>query len=245
MGLVAFGKNTLKNLLNSEFLTFKKVIIKEEKSFEYRSFISTFDKRLISYEILKKENFQRFIPDKKHQGIVAFLEEYKYFNLEELTKKFFYKKDPFFVILDSIEDPHNFGAIIRTCAAFGVDAIIILDKNQVPVNSTVLKVSTGGLSYVPICKVSSLSQSIKNLKSKGFLIISTVCYDDMNKASGYSEKIYYGPRCVVFGNEHSGIRNKVINESDCFFSVPLKNKMNSLNVSVSFGVIVSFLKKIV
>ncbi|HXN54388.1 MAG TPA: 23S rRNA (guanosine(2251)-2'-O)-methyltransferase RlmB [Mycoplasmatales bacterium] len=239
MNLIAFGKNTLVNLLNSKLLSFKKIIISSEKEKNYKGILSVIKKKNIVYEILNKLEFNRFIPDKKHQGIIAFLNNFNYLTLEELIERFINEKNIFFVMLDSIEDPHNFGAIIRTCAALSIHGIIILDKNQVQINSTVLKVSTGGISHIPICRVSSLEKSIKALKLKNFTIFSAVCqYGEKSN----NNEMYSSKKCVIFGNEHDGIKKKLVKISDQLVSIPLYNEMNSLNVSVSCGIVIHNLK---
>ncbi|WNE41902.1 MAG: Putative TrmH family tRNA/rRNA methyltransferase [Mycoplasmataceae bacterium] len=241
MNLIAFGKNTIKNLINSDFFSFKKIIISEEKKIEYGEFIKEISKKDIPFELLNKESFGRHIPDRKHQGIIAFLRNYNYCSLNYLINKKANQKFPLLVMLDSIEDPHNFGAIIRTCAAMEVDGIIITNKQQVQVNSTVIKVSTGGISYLPICQVNSLEETINNLQQKNYSIVSTVC--DEEKAIDYNKYEFNSPTCIVFGNEHEGIKSRIIKKSDHLISIPLKNSMNSLNVSVSCGVILSSIRK--
>lgn len=240
MGLVAFGKNTLKNLIESNFFEFKRVIISEEKRKEYLDFILQLSEKKIKHEILSKNDFDRHVQDRKHQGIIAFIKKYDYVSLNYLIKKKANKNFPLLVMLDSIEDPHNFGAIIRTCAAMEVDGLIIADKKQVPVNNTVIKVSTGGISYVPICRVNNLEEAINNLKINCYSIISTVCDD--GRALQYNKFSFNSPVCVIFGNEHEGIKKRIIKKSDLLISIPLENQMNSLNVSVSFGIVISSIR---
>lgn len=240
MNLIAFGINTLENLINSDFFEFKKIIVIDEKEKEYAKFLKQLAVRKIEHEIVTKEQFGRHIPDRKHQGIIAFIKSYTYCSLKFLINKKPNKRVPLIVMLDSIEDPHNFGAVIRSCAAMNVDGIIIANKQQVPVNSTVIKVSVGGVSYVPVCQVSNLEEALNTLKIAGYSIISTVCdsesvdYEDLNTDS---------PLCVIFGNEHEGIKKRIIKKSDQLISIPLENDMNSLNISVSCGVIISSISR--
>src|SRR5439155_11426723 len=139
--------------------------------------------------------------DKKNQGIVAFIKEYDYITLNSLLKQNLNHQFPLLVMLDSIEDPHNFGAILRTCAALKIDGVIIAKKNQVPVNSTVIKVSMGGVAHVPVCQVSNLLVAVNELKKVGYQIISTVC---CSKAENYKKMELNSPVCLVFGSEHKG-----------------------------------------
>src|ERR1700744_1026565 len=195
MNLIAFGKNTIKNLINSDFFSFKRIIISEEKKSEYEELSKELTKKDIPFEILDKKSFDRHIPDRKHQGVIAFLRNHNYCSLNYLINKKANQDFPLLVMLDSIEDPHNFGAIIRTCAAMEVDGIIIANKQQVPVNSTVIKVSTGGISYLPSCQVNSLEEAINNLQQKNYSIVSTVC--DEEKAIDYSKYEFNSPTCII------------------------------------------------
>lgn len=241
MNLIAFGKNTLENLINSDFFEFKKIIIINEKEKEYSDFLKQLSKREINYEIVDKNEFVRHIPGKKHQGVIGFIKKYTYCSLNYLIRKKSNKKIPLIVMLDSIEDPHNFGAVIRSCAAMNVDGIVISNKQQVPVNSTVIKVSIGGISYVPICQVNNLEEAINTLKISGYSIVSTVC--DSDEAMSYECLNVDSPLCVIFGNEHEGIKKRIIKKSDQLISIPLENNMNSLNISVSCGIIISSINK--
>ena len=123
-------------------------------------------KKKIPYQLLNKEQFSRYNPDKKSQGIVAFIRRYDYVKLSSLLSCRPRRKFPLIIMLDGIEDPHNFGAILRTAAALNIDGIIIAKRGQVPVNSTVIKVSVGGVAQVPVCQVASLSEAVNELKKR-------------------------------------------------------------------------------
>jgi len=198
--------------------------------------------------ILTKKEFVRASFPKKNQGIVALLSDYDYFSLSGLLQLTSHHKYPLFVMLDCIEDPHNFGAILRISAAFLIDGIIISKKNQVPVNSTVIKVSMGGAAYVPVCQVSSLSEAVNELKKRKYKIVATTCEPleitnnsdaiAFNKLSSLWDK---QPLCLIFGNEHSGVKKTLIKKSDYSFYIPISNNVSSLNVATSCGIILSLL----
>jgi 23S rRNA (guanosine2251-2'-O)-methyltransferase len=139
-------------------------------------------------------------------------------------------------MLDSIEDPHNFGAILRTCAALAIDGVIIAKKNQVPVNSTVIKVSMGGVACVPVCQVNSLSEALNELRKRDYKIVATVCEKG---ATEYDKMSFNFPTCLIFGNEHEGIKPSLLKKSDYSLYIPVSNNIGSLNVSVSCGIILS------
>ncbi|MDR1670430.1 MAG: 23S rRNA (guanosine(2251)-2'-O)-methyltransferase RlmB [Spiroplasmataceae bacterium] len=238
MTFLAFGKNTVENLLQSPYFSFKKVILREEYR-NNRELLKVLEKKQIPYQILTKEEFSRYNSDKKNQGIVAFIRNYEYTNLPSLLSRQSQRKFPLIIMLDSIEDPHNFGAILRTAAALAIDGIIIANKNQVPVNSTVVKVSVGGIAHVPVCQVSSLSETVNELKKRDYKIISTVCEPD---SIDYNNFDFDFPTCLILGNEHEGVRKGLIKKSDFSLYIPMNNNIGSLNVSVSCGI---FLAKIV
>src|SRR4051812_44824916 len=174
MTFLAFGNHTVRNLINSPYFTFKKILLREEHH-QDKELLQLLTKKKIPYQLLGKEQFSRYSPDKKSQGIVAFIHRYDYVKLSSLLSCQPRRKFPLIIMLDGIEDPHNFGAILRTAAAFNIDGIIIAKKNQVPVNSTVIKVSVGGVAHIPVCHVDSLVETVKELKKRDYRIIATVC----------------------------------------------------------------------
>lgn len=168
-----------------------------------------------------------------HQGIVLEIDEFKTYELDEVVDNI--DKDyPLLVMLDHLEDPHNFGAIIRTCEALGIDGIIIPNDRSVSVNGTVVKTSVGAIEYVPIIRVANLSTTIKKLKDKGYWIVGT----DMS-STDYRTIDYKVPICLVIGNEGKGISKVVRDNCDYIASIPMSGNINSLNASVSCGIILS------
>ena len=143
------------------------------------------------------------------------------------------KEDPLLVILDHVEDPHNLGAIIRTCEAAGVDGIILPKNRSVEVNATVMKTSAGALEYVKIAQVTNIAQTMKELKRKGFWIVGT----DMD-GTNYSDIDYKGKMALVIGNEGKGMSRIVKENCDFIASIPMIGKINSLNASVAAGIMI-------
>ncbi|RHZ35617.1 23S rRNA (guanosine(2251)-2'-O)-methyltransferase RlmB [endosymbiont GvMRE of Glomus versiforme] len=233
--LLAFGKHTVRNLLNSPYFDFEKILLREEEYKNDKELLGLLEKKQITYNLLKKERFERYSFNKKNQGIVAFISDYHYASLDYLLSRQPQRKFPLIVMLDSIQDPHNFGAILRTCAALKVDGIIISTENQVSVTNAVINVSAGGIAYVPICQV-NLKEVINELKKRDYKVISTVCEPE---ATEYSKFNFDFPTCLVFGNEHEGIRKSLINKSDYSLYIPMSNNIGSLNVSVSSGIILA------
>ena len=137
-------------------------------------------------------------------------------------------------MLDHLEDPHNLGAIIRTCEAASVDAIIIPKRRGVEINSTVMKVSAGALNNIDIIEVSSLAQSIDKVKDYGFWVYGT----DMENSINYTDIKYDKKTCLVIGSEGFGISKLVSEKCDFIISIPMTGKINSLNASVAAGIVI-------
>ncbi len=222
--MIVFGKNVAKEVIANK--------VKINKVF----LTKTFDDRGI-LDFLEKNNIRRVIIDKKemdlkyngnHQGIVLDIEDFKYTNIDEVLDK------DFVLLLDHLEDPHNFGAIIRTAEAAGVDAIIIPKNRSVEVNSTVMKVSAGALNNSTIVEVSNLVNTIEKLKKHGFWVYGT----DMTNSEVYTDVKYDSKVALVIGAEGPGISKLVREKCDFVVNIPMVGKINSLNASVAAGIII-------
>lgn len=191
---------------------------------------------LLNDKKIKIEYLDHFKLDEKvkglHQGIIALVDDYQTFDLKETIANI--KKDyPLVVMLDHLEDPHNFGAIIRTSEALGVDAIIIPNDRSVSINGTVIKTSAGAIENMKIIKVSNLVNAINYLKEKGYWIMGT----DMS-STNINDIDYQMPICLVIGNEGKGISKLVKDNCDYMISIPMTGQINSLNASVATGIII-------
>ena len=181
---------------------------------------------------ISKGSKQKYEMDKissNHQGIILNIEDYKYVSLSSITFK-----NALLVILDHIEDPHNFGAIIRSCEAFGVDGIIIPSTRSIEVNSTVIKTSVGTVFNMKIAKVKNIVNTMHELKKNGFWIVGT----DM-EGTRYDEIDYKGSTCIVCGNEGFGMSRLVKENCDFIATIPMKGEVNSLNASVATAIVIS------
>lgn len=163
--------------------------------------------------------------DGLHQGIVMKIADYEFKDIDELNGEII-------VILDHLEDPHNLGAIIRTCEAAGITDIIIPKNRSVSINSTVMKTSAGCLDRINVCQVTNLLQSINYLKKKGYWVIGT----DMI-GTDYKKIDYNGKIVIIIGNEGKGMSRIVKESCDFIASIPMKGQVNSLNASVAAGII--------
>ena len=177
----------------------------------------------------------RFLDNKVdglHQGIVIEVDDVETYDLDFI--KNIKKERPVLVMLDHLEDPHNFGAIIRTCEALGANAIIIPNDRSVSINATVVKTSAGAIYNMPIIKVSNLGVAIKKLKEQGYWIVGT----DM-QGENYATLDYNMPTCLIIGNEGKGISKSIKEMCDFMATIPMIGKINSLNASVSLAIILA------
>ncbi len=190
----------------------------------------------IKYFIKQKNELDKLCETPKHQGVIAFISNWKTYSLEEIVKKAKIKEaKPLFIILDQIEDPHNFGAIIRISDLFNVSGIIILSVRQSQLNPIVAKVSSGGFNYVSVCVVKNLTNAIKYLKDNGFWIYSTSFSE---KSVPFDSLNYDTPTVLILGNENKGVSKRLLNESDYQIHIPTNGHIDSLNVSCATSILV-------
>ena len=191
-----------------------------------RDIISYLESNKIRYDLVEKRVLDD-LANKNHQGIVLDIYDYEYKDIDECLN------DDFVVILDHLEDPHNFGAIIRTCECAGIKHIIIPKDRSVRVNETVIKVSSGAISHVDIVMVSNLVNAINKLKKSNFFVYGA----DMD-GKNYQEYDFSGKKVLIIGNEGKGISQIVSENCDEIISIPMKGNINSLNASVSAGILI-------
>ena len=164
-----------------------------------------------------------------HQGIIFDVSDYKYADIDKLLGE-----NKFVVMLDHLEDVHNLGAIIRTCEAAGVDAIIIPENREVLVNGSVIKTSAGCAYQMDIVKVVNLARTIDYLKDNNYWVVGTSLDTDLD----YREVDYSGNICLVIGNEGKGISSLISKKCDFVTKIPMYGRTNSLNASVAAGIMI-------
>lgn len=223
-----YGKNVAKEKINSGE-KINKIYLAEK--FNDNEIMSLIKKNNIRYSFVNNK-----ILDSKvnglHQGIILDCDDVDTYDFDFI--KNIKKENPTLVMLDHLEDPHNFGAIIRTCEALGIDGIIIPNDRSVNINGTVVKTSVGAIYNMPIIRVANLNNAIEKLKDIGYWIVGT----DM-VGTDYTKIDYNMPVCLVIGNEGKGISNIIKNNCDFMASIPMNGNINSLNASVSCGIILS------
>jgi 23S rRNA (guanosine2251-2'-O)-methyltransferase len=224
--MYVYGKNSLIEAVNSKF-SIKNIYIDQKLNRD--SIINICKNNGYSINLVPDNVLKKMTGTDKSQGIVFEIDDdFKYYDIDYI-KKF---EKPYLLILDQIQDPHNFGAIIRSALAAGVNAIIIPKDNSVLVTPTVIKVSSGQVFKIPIILVTNIARTIQYLKENDIWVY---CADMDGKP--YYEVDYSYPFCLVMGNEGKGIRENVKKHCDDSISIPMKNEVESLNVSVSAGII--------
>lgn len=186
---------------------------------------------IINY--VTRERLDQMSVTGKHQGILAQAAAYEYAELEEIFAKAEAKgEEPFILILDEIEDPHNLGAIIRTANLAGAHGVIIPKRRAAGLTATVVKASAGALNYTPVVKVTNIAQTIEELKKRGIWFVCA----DMEGETMYRLNLT-GPIGLVIGNEGEGVSRLVREKCDYIASIPMHGDIDSLNASVAAGVL--------
>ncbi len=223
--MLVFGRNVAKDLLKKDKKV-QKIIIQE--GFDDKELLSLIENANIRVETRPKREMDH-LSNGVHQGIILDIPDYQYKSLDEVINN-----SNFIVMLDHLEDPHNVGAIIRTCEAAGVDGIILPTDRQVQINSTVMKTSAGTLDNVNIVSVTNVANTIDKLKEAGFWIVGTALDDSVD----YREIDYSGKIALIIGNEGLGMTKLVTKKCDYIAKIPMYGTTNSLNASVAAGIMI-------
>jgi len=190
-------------------------------------------KRGIKCNQIPLERFRTYAPSQNAQGVIALKQDFKFSSLDEILSESKKTSLPLILILDEIQDPHNVGAILRSAECCGVNGIILTKHNSATITSTVTKTSAGATEHLKICQVNNLSQTIDELKEKGFWIVGS----SLENAKNYTEVDYNIPIALIVGNEEKGIRKLTASKCDFLVKIPMTGKIQSLNVSVATGIL--------
>lgn len=219
--MLVCGKNVLKETPKNKI---HKVYLKE--NFKDKEILSYLKESKLKYEFVPEFRLNKMVRE-QHQGVVIDIDEYDYFSLDDVIE------EDFLVCLDHLEDPHNLGAIIRTCECAGIKGIIIPKDRSIRVNETVMKISAGAINNVKIVLVSNLSETLRKLQ-KNFFFVYTADMDGKDyRKIDYAEK-----RVLVIGAEGKGVSEIIRKNSDEIISIPMYGKINSLNASVSAAILI-------
>lgn len=169
-----------------------------------------------------------------HQGVIALISSFEYSTVDDILKEAKNRnEDPFIVILDEIEDPHNLGAIIRSCETAGVHGVIIPKRRSASINSTVYKSSAGACNYLKVAKVTNINRTIDELKEKNIFVYGT----DGDAKNYYNKTNLTGPIAIVIGNEGKGISMQIKKNCDELIKIPMRGKITSLNASNACAIV--------
>lgn len=219
--MLAYGKNVL---FMTEPAKIKKAYL--SKTRKDKDVIDYLNKNKIHYINTDMDILNKMVKG-NHQGIILEIEDFKYSELSEVIN------EDFLIILDHLEDPHNFGAIIRSAEAAGVKSIIIPKDRSVSVNETVIKTSVGTTNVVKIVKVTNLTETIKKLRKENFFVYGAdMNGTDLRKISFADKKV------LIIGNEGKGISSLIAKNCDEIVEIPMKGNVNSLNASVAAGILI-------
>ena len=225
--MLVYGRNVAREILNNNTKIYKVFL---DNNFHDEELMEKIDKKNLKKFHMDKNKIDKMCGNSTNQGIALDIEEYNYLTIDSIEND---DNANFIVMLDSVVDPHNFGAIIRTCECAGVDYIIIPKNRSVSVNSTVYKTSSGALSNIKLVEVVNLNNTIKKLKSLGYWV-----YGSDALGQDYSSIKYDGKTCLIIGSEGFGLKKIVSNSCDEIISIPMKGKINSLNASVASGILI-------
>lgn len=228
------GRNSVIELLESGRDINKIFIAKGEKHGSINKIIAMAKERKIIIAEIEKSKLSQMSQTENNQGVIAIVPPFDYCEVEDILENAKSKgEDPFIVILDGIEDPHNLGSIIRTAETAGVHGIIIPKRRAAQVNSTVNKVSAGAVEHMKIARVNNITETIRYLKENDIW----VCGTDIATNTYYYNQDFNMPIAIVIGSEGFGMSRLVKENCDFLVKIPMKGKITSLNASVSAGIV--------
>ena len=228
------GRNSVIELLESG-RDINKIFVQDgEKHGSINKIIAMASERKILINTISKEKMKQMAQTENYQGVIAIVPPFDYVDIEDiLSEAKARQEDPFIVLLDGIEDPHNLGSIIRTAETAGVHGIVIPKRRAASVNATVNKVSAGAVEHLKIARVNNMVETMKYLKEQGLWI----CGTDMDTKTYYYSQDLTGPLAIVIGSEGFGMSRLVKENCDFLVKIPMRGKITSLNASVSAGIV--------
>lgn len=230
MAQYVYGKNVVMQMLKNQSEIQRLYLVAGSKNPEIEK---EAQKNGVALTYLPRNKMDTMAKSTKHQGIIAQIKEYKTYTMDEILRAIPSGKQPLLVMLDGLEDPHNLGAILRTCDCVGVDGVIIGKHRSVSLTPTVAKVSTGAIDTVKVAQVTNLTQTLKDLKQQGYWVVGADGY----QASDYRTVDYNMPLVLVIGSEGFGISRLVQKECDYCVSIPMVGEVSSLNASIATAVL--------
>lgn len=231
-----YGKNCVYEAIRAK-RKFKIVYTTIDTTKKDKNFLDLLNDKGINYEVVDKRKMDSLFPS-NHQGYGALVNDYQYQELEDVASKNSDRRKVI-LVLDGIEDPHNFGAILRSADAFGCSGVIIPKNRSVSITDTVAHVSTGAIEYVPIVLVNNLVQSLEKLKQMGYWIVGTDASGDV-KACDLPKDLNLA---IIIGSEGFGMSKVCKKQCDYMLKIPMVGHVNSLNASVSCGIVLALINQ--
>ena len=226
------GRNPVTEAIKSG-RSIDKIIMQKDAEGSAKKIASLARERKIVVQYVDKIVLDKLAPGRPHQGVAAYVAAKAYVSVDEILRNAERKgEDPLIVILDGLEDPHNLGAILRSCDGAGAHGVIIPARRAVGLTEIVAKASAGAIEYIPVAKVINLAHTIESLKEKGIWIAAI----DMDGAN-YSDAKLTGPMALVIGGEGSGVSDIIRKKADFIISIPMKGRVNSLNASNAAAIV--------
>lgn len=212
-----------------------KVLINKSKTSPLKQeLLDLMDERGIHSQNVPEQKLNR-ITGKNHQGVIAYLSPIVFANLENVILDIYERgEDPFLILLDGVTDIRNLGAIARTAECAGVHAIVVPERGVASINEDAIKISAGALLSLPVCRVRDLLTTSRYLKDSGIQLFAAT---EKAEEDLFAQKLEKGPCALIMGSEERGISNDIMNLTDARLRIPLMGKIDSLNVSVSAGII--------
>lgn len=231
-----YGRNSVIEALNSQSNRINKILISQNVSKDTRinEIIKLAKEKGVIFQFVPKEKFKD-LSNMPHQGIAAYVSPVKYHDLDEFLSQKDNNNYKKLVILDGVEDPHNFGAIARTALCAGFDGIIIPSRRNAQVNATVEKTSAGAINHLPVMQVNSLSSTIAKLKDNDYWIIAA---DAKGKDNYFDVDFTNMNIALIMGGEETGVSKGNMKQSDFIVKIPMLRNFNSLNVSNAAAAII-------
>ena len=225
---ILLGRNAVREALKSGRSINRILIADTSHGGSMPEIITLSKERHIIVQNVTTEKLDQICGGQRHQGIAAYAAPVDYVELDDILNIAKEKnEDPFIILLDELEDPHNLGAILRTADAVGAHGILIPKHRSCPLSSVVAKTSAGAVEYVPVARIGNVVQTLDELKAKGLWVAGA----DMNGEQTYYEANMTGPLVLVIGNEGFGISRLTKNACDFMVKIPMAGKVNSLNAS--------------
>ena len=231
---IIYGKNSVTEAIKAGRSINKIFFAEGSRDNSLQKIIDLAKSEKIIFEFVNRSKLDKISDNGKHQGVIANVATVQYSTLEEILNLAESKNEPpFIILLDELEDPHNFGAILRTADAVGVHGVIIPKRRSVSLNSTVAKTSAGAVEYVKVAQVTNIAQTLKKLRELNLKIVGS----DMDGEKIFSDADFTGGIVLIIGNEGKGIRRLTKENCDLLVKIPMVGKINSLNASVAGAIL--------